>query len=516
MTGLILTFLAFVYYFTGSSLLYLSLHDNAWDLGIFNQVLYNSATGHPFAYSFRSFGNYLGDHFSPVLLLAAPLALFKSSLPLLALQAMGVALAVWVLYLLAKGVLKSTHLSAAAAFSFAMNPFTLNILNFDFHPDFAFPLLFFSTIYFLVRASRHPELGSGSRNKFGMTLRRKYLVCAFISVILLQFIREDAALLILPLSIIAYAKFKEKRFAVLSATFTLIYSLGVNLVVMPVIRGGASSPLAEHYPYLGRSIGEIGLNIAQNPLLVLQKFFGAGERTTLLKFLGSAGFLSLLNPAVLALSLPIFAAHFLSVITMRINLQGHYPAQLLAFMYVAVIFGLNFLVSKLQFRVPDGVQKNYERASGLKYLISQSVADFLQKFGGTERLLSIYLVLVTAVSFALFSPFPPSLSADVDRFTVTGRHAIFWQLTKLIPENVPVSAQTNLVPALAFRREVYEFPDLRNALYVVLDERGAVSGQSLAWGFLEKKNSLESLGYKLIEDKDGFKMYKKLPINQDL
>ena len=518
----ILTFLSLIYYLAGSSLLYLSLHSNAWDLGIFNQVLYNTLAGHPFAYSFRSFGNYLGDHFSPILLFISPLSAFKTSLPILALQAVGVSLAVLVLYLLSREMLKSKLVALAVAFSFAINPFTINILNFDFHPDFLFPLLFFAAFYFLVKS-----LGStGGACQEGQTLKgsdpvttgRRYLIYSFVCVVLLQLIREDAALLIGPLAILAYFKFGQKKWALSVFAFSLIYSLGANLVIMPIIRGGASSPLAEHYPYLGRSVGEIGLNVATHPGLVVRKFLGTAERTTIIKFFGSTGFLSLLSPITLILSAPIFAAHFLSVISMRINLEGHYPSQLLAFMYVAVVFGVaEFFKAICNLRHAEG--SNIRSISELRLfnIVAARIRDSSHAFAlrmtanRANGLISGYLVLTAIVSFALFSPFPPSLSASVDRFTVRPHHELFWKLLKSIPDGVPVSAQTNLVPALAFRRGVYEFPDLRDAAYVVLDEGGPVSGQSIEWGYNEKKNNLTKCGYSLITDEDGFKIYKKDP-----
>lgn len=466
----IIAFLAFIYYLTGSSLLYLSLHENAWDLGIFNQVLYNTASFNPFAYSFRSFGNYLGDHFSPILLFIAPLAEFRTSLPLLALQAAGLALAVLVLYFLAFKALGNKWLSLAVAFSFAVNPFTLNIANFDFHPDFAFPLFFFAAFYFL--------------------LKKRYRL-TFICIVLLQLIREDAFLLIIPFCLLAFFGLKKvypfqkdklsRKLAVSCLAFTLVYSASVILVIMPLLRDNGSSPLAEHYPYLGRSIGEIGLNIVKNPLVIVEKLTGVPERTTFLKFFGSTGFLALLSPILLLLSAPIFLAHFLSVVSMRINLEGHYSSQLLAFMYVAVTFGLS------------------------------KISNSLVRLVSMEALLSVYLVVVSAISFTLFSPFPPSKSANIDRFTVTKHHQMFFQLIKLIPNDVSVSAQTNLVPALAFRKDIYEFPDLREADYVFLDEKGPVSGQSITWGYYQKKDNLPKCGYRLIKDEDGLKIYKKDP-----
>ena len=65
-----------------SLLRHYTFHSSVYDVGIFDQVLWNTAHGRPFASSL-SHMSYLGDHFSPSLALLAPIEWLPRSLDLL-------------------------------------------------------------------------------------------------------------------------------------------------------------------------------------------------------------------------------------------------------------------------------------------------------------------------------------------------------------------------------------------------------------------------------------------------
>ena len=60
------------YWATCSLLIHRSFHSNGWDLGLIDQVLWNSAHGRLFEDSFRAI-SYAGDHWQPFLLVLVPL-----------------------------------------------------------------------------------------------------------------------------------------------------------------------------------------------------------------------------------------------------------------------------------------------------------------------------------------------------------------------------------------------------------------------------------------------------------
>jgi uncharacterized membrane protein len=453
-----LLIVTFVYYFVASLLLDLSLHHNGWDLGIFLQILYNNVHGNFFQYSFRSY-NYLGDHFSPILVFLFPLGLLKLTWPILVVQALSLSSAVVVLYLLSRQVLKNRLLSLLLSLSFAFNPYTLQIINFDFHPDSFFPIFSFSIVHNL--------------------LKKRYIL-AYLFFFLLLITREDTFLLILPISVVALLKLREKKFALITFASAFSYFLLINLIVMPLIRGPFGAAVTEHYSYLGGSIEQIIINSLKNPFLVVSELGDHNFLGTLLKFFGSNGFIALLNPLILISALPIFLSHLLSNVPMRFTLSGHYPAQPLVPLYLAAIFSLAFV---------NGKMAAYPRG---------------------KIFLGIYLAVFTILSFSSFSPFPPSLAADSSRFTPNNHTRLFFKIKNLIPEEAVVSTQSNLLPFFAFRRRIYQFPRIDDATYVFLDQKGAISEQSLEAGYGERLEHLGSLGFKLIKDEDGFRVYRRL------
>ena len=78
---------AAAYYMACSLLIHYSFHSFGWDLGVFDQLLWNLSRGNGWEYSFREM-SYLGDHFQPLLLLLVPLvSLDTGPAPLLVVQA---------------------------------------------------------------------------------------------------------------------------------------------------------------------------------------------------------------------------------------------------------------------------------------------------------------------------------------------------------------------------------------------------------------------------------------------
>src|SRR3989338_9203858 len=298
----VLTSIIGVYYLLNSLLLHYSFNSNAWDLGIFTQILFNFSQGRFWQYSFRPY-SYLADHFSPLLLILSPLGLLKSAWPLLVAQALGLSLGVFVIYFLSNKIIHNSRLSFLVAASFALYPFSLQIINFDFHPDAFFPVFFFAALYFLLA-------------------EREWLSSFFL--LLLMLTREDSFLLILLFCFLSLFFFKQRKLAFGWFIISLSYFCLVNFWLMPLIRGPFSGPITEHYAYLGGDLPTIFRTVVSHPFLIVSKTFGLQERTTVLRFLSSTGFLSLFEPLIILVSWPIFASHLLSQFSFRITLSGHY------------------------------------------------------------------------------------------------------------------------------------------------------------------------------------------------
>ena len=81
---------------------YFNFGYNAMDLAIINQVFYNSSLGNWLASSIHP-PSYLGDHFTPIILILLPFYwLFKHPITLLILQTAALGASSWPIFLIAK------------------------------------------------------------------------------------------------------------------------------------------------------------------------------------------------------------------------------------------------------------------------------------------------------------------------------------------------------------------------------------------------------------------------------
>lgn len=118
--------------------------NQAFDLGIYVNVLWNTAHGRFFYLAIRGGENYLGAHFSPLLFAFAPLVrLWPSPLPLALLQSAALALAIPAVYRLAARASGQSSVGLGFALWFSVFPFLHHVSRFDFHEvALAVPLFF--------------------------------------------------------------------------------------------------------------------------------------------------------------------------------------------------------------------------------------------------------------------------------------------------------------------------------------------------------------------------------------
>jgi len=139
-----------VFYTAVSIRRHLELLTSAYDLGIYDQAVRSYAHWQlPFNTIQGPHFDVLGDHFSPVLALLAPLYWLHDS-PTTLLAAQGVLIAIGVVPLM-KWALRSIGLGAAlvVAFGYGMSSGVANAVTFDFHEvAFAAPLLAFAVVAF--------------------------------------------------------------------------------------------------------------------------------------------------------------------------------------------------------------------------------------------------------------------------------------------------------------------------------------------------------------------------------
>lgn len=131
----------------------LNLQNQAFDLGVYVNVLWNTAHGAWFRDGVKDV-NYLADHFSPGLLLLAPFAKLVAYV-----QCVALACAVPAVYELCRMRNKEKWAPLTLAAAFALSPLLLDTARYDVHAvAFAVPLLCWALVFFEQQRPREALL----------------------------------------------------------------------------------------------------------------------------------------------------------------------------------------------------------------------------------------------------------------------------------------------------------------------------------------------------------------------
>jgi uncharacterized membrane protein len=213
------------------------------------------------------------------------------------------------------------------------------------------------------------------------------------------------------------------------------------LVVVPHLRGGPY-PFVGRYSYLGHSIPEMLGTLLMHPLRVLQHVVTRAKLEYTWRVFAPLGFLSFLSPAHLILALPTFLQNVLSDYTAQYSIGFQYTAPLTPFVFVSAVFGLkNLLTHHAQF-------------------------SWCARWTRWVRPLPVAAILLTL----MLVHFGESPASQLRRFAPSSHERLVrFDLLPRIPATASVSAQDVLVPHLADRARITQFPVVHDAEYVVLD-----------------------------------------------
>ncbi|HEY8742943.1 MAG TPA: DUF2079 domain-containing protein, partial [Chloroflexota bacterium] len=437
-------------------------NSNAYDLGFFDQIIWNTAHGRWFQTSFVAY-NFTGQHLEPVLLLFAALSRFWPGVePLLLVQATVVAWAAVPLYLAARRLFASTTAALAVGVAYLLAPHLHSAVLDDFHPEVMGAAGIFGALAFLL----------AGRPGWGLV--------ALGSLFLLK---EDVALAGAGFATIFWLR-GYRRHSVWLLLTSVLYLVLIVGVLMTVIRGGAGNDLLGRYAYLvpGASTGPGRL--VEFPRSALSQLTGAGQIGGLVSLLAPLVFLPLAGPAVLA-ALPVLAANLFASHGPQSALTAHYGAVPFALLLVAALLGIDALARS----------RRLERI-----WVSLHVA-----VPHRSVVLAGALLLGQALAFLLTSPL--GLHYTPAQYQQTAHTDAVTQVLRAIPQDAPVSAQSGLLPHLSERRQVQEFPRLRDAAYVVVDQKAWRSSQSVAAGYDLILKLLPQAGFCQSLEQDGVVLY---------
>lgn len=439
-------------YATLSLRLHQQMLSNAFDLGIFEQVIRSYADGRlPVSEVKGPDFPVMGDHFHPILALVAPLyRLWPSPMALLTVQAALIAasvvpLAVWVRRTL--GSLAAGVIGACYGLSWGI----ASAVGLDFHEvAFAVPLLMCSMI----------------------SLANDRLRAAACWALPLLLVKEDLGLTVAVIGLLI-ARRGARRLGIITAAAGLAGTALAMLVILPAFNPKGS------YGYLYWLTGPEGGDSGPADLLY-QATIGLitpeAKITTLLFLLAPTVFLALRSPLVWAV-LPTMLWRFASDLYTHWGTSLHHSLVLMPIVFAAF-------------------------------------ADALIRRQPSKQSLRRYLVGSGVITALLLPQFPLSQLVKPDTWRPDPRVAIAHSLMDRIPDGATVQASNQLVPQLTNRTSVslYGWADSRADPEWIMVDTGVPAHRRWPQNVFEERDSLDharTQGYRSVAEQDGFVLLRR-------
>jgi uncharacterized membrane protein len=446
---------------------------NALDLGYHDQAIWNTLHGRPFRFTtyqqderasfavdvplaqIRDPHSLLSYHVEPLLLLIAPIFLiWDDARALLVLQAAALALGAWPAFRLGSRRLGSPWAGIAMALLYLLAPARQAAALSDFHT-----VAFTAPLFLLA-------LDALDAQKVRLFLGAS-LLCLLA--------REDAAIIVIALALYAALRPKFRRPALTLAGVALLYLYLATNLVMPYFNGLSGPTYLYRYNQFGSSLSEIAWNVLNQPQL-----YGDWLRQpNILAYLGgllsSGGWVALAAPNILVIVLPVALLNALANTGWPSSGGAHYSAAIVPFLVAAATYG----IARLK-RWVEGGRKAWKIADSRSKMEDskgeiENRSHFHSSFSSTLRvhpLSSIHYLLLLALVVALGFQFQQGTFPFSSRWSwpPLDTHArLGAKILSLVPPEAAVSAQSGLYPHLSHRRQVYQFPTIADADYIVLD-----------------------------------------------
>jgi len=288
-----------------------------FDLGVYDQIIWLFGHGKPFFSSILE-AHPWGDHFTPTILLLAPLYwIWDNVIILLLFQAFFTAFGAYPIYLLAKKKIKDYRLALVIAFVYLSFYGIQNMIAFDFHP-IALATTLLAWLFWLYEEKKWP--------------------CFWLILLLFWGLQENFFLLSAAFGAFLILRYRDFKRGALISSLSIVFFVLLILVIIPRLGQAPFTYLPTHLKSL-------------TPLGAVKMFFYPYSKVRVMaaSFL-SFGFLPLFTPASLIMLLEEFLQRFVgSPISTRWNLGFQYNAILAPVLAFAAIEAIQkkFLKKKI-------------------------------------------------------------------------------------------------------------------------------------------------------------------------
>ncbi len=420
-----LLILSYILTFTWLAILrHASFNSSGFDLGIYDQVVWNTLHGRLLFYT--TTGQpllHLSNHASPILILIAPFYLIYSGPEmLLFLQTAAIGLGGLPLFWLAREKVNSDLAGLSLLAAYLLFP-TLQIVNlWDFHPPVLAVGFFMAAFYFLVK-------------------RRAGWFLLF--AILAMACKEQLPLQVAFLGLYALIRYRDWKLGLVTIALAMAWFFTVMVWVIPANSVTGDHLFIGYYADLGNSPLEIVETTLTRPDLVVKNLWQPAKLKYLFDVLTPFAYLPIAGLPVLLIGAPSFAINLLSANTaMHDATGGQYGADVAPWLAWAALYGLFYL--------RQGLGRLWPPA---------------RTWATTGLSLAL---LAVALIWQLFRGFSP-LALDPPHWEITAHDRLAQRFIDQIPPDAPITAQNKLYPHLSNRTIAYQLPDVNDAQYVFVD-----------------------------------------------
>lgn len=469
----------------------------AEDVGIMNQALWSLVHGHLLhqticdsisdnnCYSVQGFSRF-AIHFEPILFpLALVYTFWPGSTTLIIVQTLVVASGAFPAFWLARLRVRSDLAGVAVAALYLLYPSLQQAEVAYFHAVTLTAALLLLLLYFMY-----------TRQSIAMFL------CALLTIAC----KEELAVTLILLGLWSLVFQPGWRSGWGLVGLGVIW-LGLEAIMFHIFSPVGHPLLVSRYTYLGRGPLEILLSIVLHPIHIFRDHVLEHDHFFYVRLLlSSVSYLALLAPWILVLALPALAVNLLSSDPNQYQGLYQYNAEIIPIVVVATIEALVVILSVVQWTSRRWATRRDKRA------FSERNAR-----QGPSRVCARGFALYAALSVMVLGVLYHAQAYGVLPFArtyvwppVTTHDAIAQRLIRMIPATASVSAQSDLVPALSQRQDIYLYPyGVDWASYILLD----VTSDTYPYTQFSYDNAVKQLllhgNYGLIAADNGYLLLKR-------
>lgn len=450
---------ATLFFFFLTSLLYMKFSTYAYDLGIFDQVVWKYSqfkTPYDTIVGIHD----LADHFEPILFFVGlTYKIWSSVYTLLLVEAFIVAAGFYPIYKLGQKYIKDQFCAIYIGLGYLLSLGIVQAIHYPVHPGTWLPTFYAFAIYYLDS--------------------KKYLFY-FLFVILALLTKESAFIHILFIGIFSIVYFREKIIGFVTILLSVVAYLLIFKYVMP------------HFNYGLPYVHGIFDNISNDPKEFLKFVFmhpidtlkiafdNLIKSQTLFLTLGTVGFVPIFSIGAVLLIMPFFAERLLTNHPNMMTMGFHYSAPITAIVFIVAIFAIGKF-----------------KSTQLRYALSIFV--FMSSF--------------TLMFSNYFYKSPLDSYMSLNTYQFSDREKLANDVLKSIPRNASVTAEDAFVTHLSHRDNIRLYNgNIFDSDYVILGKSPDYSSWPISFEVVNSgiDNLRLNINYFIVKENQRVILFQKV------